>query len=328
MSERYLLTGAAGFIASRVAQLLLDAGHEVVGVDNLNDAYDPRLKMWRLADLKRHAAFRFEQLDVAHAREVNDFFVASANARPFSAVLHLAARAGVRQSVDTPQIYVETNVTGSLNLLEACRSAGIPKFVLASSSSLYGDTTEAPFREDMDTSRPVSPYAASKKGAEAMTYAYHRLHGIDVTVARYFTAYGPAGRPDMSVFRFVRHLVEGEPVSVYGDGTQRRDFTYVDDLARGTVLALRPVGYEIVNLGSDHPVPLRQVLESIAQHTGKTPDIRFLPAHAADVPATWADISKARRLLGWQPEVSLDEGLGRSVAWYLENRAFAASLAL
>ncbi|HEY4308557.1 MAG TPA: SDR family NAD(P)-dependent oxidoreductase [Pirellulales bacterium] len=330
MSQRYVVTGAAGFIASRVARLLLDAGHEVVGVDNLNDAYDPRLKQWRLAKLQAESRFRFTELDVAHHQQVSDFFAATAadGDRPIAAVLHLAARAGVRQSVEMPHVYVETNVTGTLNVLEACRTLGISKFVLASTSSLYGDTTETVFREDMHSSRPLSPYAASKKGAEAMAFAYHRLHNIDTTVVRYFTVYGPAGRPDMSVFRFVRQLIEDETITIFGDGSQRRDFTFVDDIARGTILGLKPIGYEVINLGSDRPVELMDVLEKIAQLAGKKPDIRFLPAHAADVPATWADVTKARNLLGWQPQVSLDEGLRQSIQWYLENRSFAREIVL
>jgi len=328
MAERYIVTGAAGFIASRVSQLLLDAGHEVVGVDDLNDAYDSRLKRWRLETLQRNAGFQFHSLDVSLGAPVASLFdsLAKADPRPFAAVVHLAARAGVRQSVETPHIYVETNVAGTLNMLEVCRKHGVKKFMLASTSSLYGDTTQSPFREDMDTSRPLSPYAASKKGAEAMAFSYHYLHGIDTSICRYFTVYGPAGRPDMSVFRFVRQLIEGEEISIFGDGTQTRDFTYVDDIARGTVLSLKPVGYEIVNLGSDRPVALMDVLNKIAAHAGKSPRLKFYPAHPADVPATWADVTKAGRLLGWQAEVSLDDGLRNAVDWYLANRAFASQL--
>jgi len=328
MSERYIVTGAAGFIASRVSQLLLDAGHEVVGVDDLNDAYDSRLKSWRLETLKKNAAFQFHPLDVSLREPVAQLFdkLAAEDPRPVAGVVHLAARAGVRQSVETPHIYVETNVAGTLNMLEVCRKLVVPKFVLASTSSLYGDTTQSPFVEEMDTSRPLSPYAASKKGAEAMAFSYHYLHGVDTSVVRYFTVYGPAGRPDMSVFRFVRQLVEGDEISIFGDGKQTRDFTYVDDIARGTVLALKPLGYEIINLGSDRPVALMDVLTKIAQFAGKTPKLKFYPAHPADVQATWANVSKAKRLLGWEPQVLLDQGLRNAVDWYLQNRAFASTL--
>jgi nucleoside-diphosphate-sugar epimerase len=185
-----------------------------------------------------------------------------------------------------------------------------------------------PFDEDADTNCPLSPYAASKKAAEAICYTYHHLHGLDVTVCRYFTVYGPAGRPDMSVFRFVRQIAEGEPIVVFGDGRQQRDFTYVDDIARGTVAGLRPLGYEVINLGGDRPVRLSAVIDEIGQLTGQKPQLEHRPAHPADVLATWADISKARRLLDWSPEVRLEEGLRRSVAWYRENRELALSLDL
>lgn len=200
--------------------------------------------------------------------------------------------------------------------------------MLASTSSLYGDANPTPFREDADTNRPLSPYAASKKAAETLAYSYHHLHGVDVSILRYFTVYGIAGRPDMSVFRFVRRLAEGEPIVVFGDGSRQRDFTYVDDIARGTIAAARPLGYEIINLGGDRPVALNVVIDRISALLGVTPRIEYRPAHPADVQATWADIGKARRLLGWAPEISLEEGLRRCVAWYRDNRDFAVQLGL
>lgn len=343
--HRYLVTGCAGFIASRVAELLLEDGQLVVGVDNLNDAYDVRLKRWRLEKLLgSDAAFSFVQLDVADRSAVEDLFRHDADEslthplssryspgvehRPYSAVINLAARAGVRPSVDDPEAYYRTNCLGTLNLLEACRRFGVKKFVLASTSSLYGAHIPVPYREDADTSRPLSPYAASKKAAETLAYTYHYLHGIDVSILRYFTVYGPAGRPDMSVFRFVRQIAEGEPITVFGDGSQQRDFTYVDDIARGTVAALRPVGFDVLNLGGDRPAPLSELIERIADLLGRPARIEYRPAHPADVPATWADIERARRVLGWSPEVALEEGLRRAVAWYQENRRFAAGLDL
>jgi UDP-glucuronate 4-epimerase len=326
-----LLTGAAGFIASKVAEFLVADGHQVVGVDNLNDAYDPRLKHHRLDALKGLAdrpgagSFEFIYLDIVGCPALERVF---ATHPPFDAVVNLAARAGVRPSVLDPWIYVDTNITGTLNLLELCRNRGVPKFVLASTSSLYGGNNPQPFTEDQDTSRPLSPYAASKKGAEALCYTYHYLHGIDVTVLRYFTVYGPAGRPDMSLFRFCRWIAEGEPVEVLGDGHQSRDFTYVDDIARGTIAGIRPVGYEIVNLGSDRPHELLHTVELIERETGKQADLVFGPADKADVRATWANIQKARDLLDWQPQVSLEEGVHRLVAWYMENRDLASGLRL
>ena len=331
----YLVTGVAGFIGSRVAQLLLSQGHSVLGLDNLNDAYDVRLKEWRLAQLQTEDGFEFHKVDITERDALRRFLddrrmtadgrgpMAS---RPFDAVINLAARAGVRQSVQDPWVYVATNVTGTLNLLEFCRESGVGKFVLASTSSLYGASNPRPFREDADTDGPLSPYAASKKAAEAMCYAYHHLYDLDVTVFRYFTVYGPAGRPDMSVFRFVQWISVGQPVTVYGDGQQSRDFTHVSDIARGTVAGLRPLGYEVINLGSDEPVVLMDAIHQIEEITGRQAKLEFLPRHRADVLATWADISKAERLLGWRPHLSFREGLEGAVAWYRDNQDWAREI--
>ncbi len=326
---RYLVTGAAGFIASNVCRLLLDAGHEVVGVDNLNDAYDPRLKQWRLARLTLAPGFRFEPFDICDFATAERLFIShSRELAPFDAVLNLAARAGVRPSVANPWIYFATNADGTLNLLELCRRFGVKKFVLSSTSSLYGAHNSLPFAEDADTNRPLSPYAASKKAAEAIAFTYHHLHALDVTVLRYFTVYGPAGRPDMSVFRFIRKIAEGEPITVFGDGRQQRDFSYVEDIARGTVAALKPFGYEVINLGGDRPIRMDYVIEQIAGLVGQRPVIEHRPAHPADVPATWANVAKAQRLLDWTPQVAIEEGLRRSVAWYQENRAEILPIAM
>lgn len=320
---KYLLTGAAGFIASHTAELLLDRGDAVVGVDNLNDAYDPRLKRWRLQRLDARRGFRFVEADIEDRGAVARLFAENR----FDAVINLAARAGVRQSIADPRRYVGANVTGTLNLLESCKDHETPKFLLASTSSLYGVCNPQPFSEDADTDRPLSPYAASKKAAEAMCRAYRHLYGIDVTVCRYFTVYGPAGRPDMSLFRFIQWVAENRPVTIYGDGSQSRDFTYVADIARGTVAGLKPLGYETINLGSDAPVVLNDALKMVEQALGKSAEVRREPMHRADVPATWADISKARKLLAWQPQTPLREGIRKSVAWYLENREWARGIA-
>lgn len=320
---QYILTGVAGFIGSRVARCLLDAGHSVVGIDNLNDAYDTRLKQWRLAALIDSSNFEFVLGDI---RQGSDIDAICRNGRSFDAIINLAARAGVRQSVDDPWVYQDTNVTGTLNLLEACRKHKIKKFVLASTSSLYGTSNQIPYREDADTSCPLSPYAASKKAAEALCYSYHHLHKIDVSILRYFTVYGPAGRPDMSVFRFVKCITENIPITVYGDGKQSRDFTYVDDIARGTVLALQPVDFEVFNLGSDQPFQLRELIAKIENHVGRKARVKSRPRHPADVLATWADVTKARKRLGWQASVIGDEGISRTVAWYLDNRTWARQI--
>ena len=228
--------------------------------------------------------------------------------------------------MEDPWAYLETNVTGTLNLLEACRQYGVQKFVLSSTSSVYGEDTPQPFSEDSPTSRPLSPYASSKKAAEALTHTYHYLHGLDVTVLRYFTVYGPAGRPDMVIYRFIRSIAEGEPITVFGDGKQERDFTHVVDIARGTVAALKPVGYEIVNLGGDRPAVLADVISLIESKLSKKACIEYADRHSADVLSTWADIRRAHDLLGWRPKVSLDEGIGDVVRWYRENRGWAKDI--
>jgi len=317
-----LITGTAGFIASKVAELLLDEGHAVTGVDNLNDAYDVRLKEWRLARLQARPGFHFQRLDITNRQALRPFFQES----PPDAVINLAARAGVRPSVQDPWIYLEANTTGTLNLLELCREYEVKKLVQASTSSLYGASNDLPFREDANTDRPLSPYAASKKAAEALCYTYHALFGLDVTVFRYFTVYGPAGRPDMSPFRFVQWIFEGRPVTVYGDGRQSRDFTYVDDIARGTVAGLRPLGYQVINLGSDQPVVLMDLVRLVEELAGRQAILEFRPAHPADVPATWADIGRAEQLLGWRPRVSFREGVERLVDWYRDNRDWAREI--
>jgi nucleoside-diphosphate-sugar epimerase len=318
----YLLTGAAGFIGAQVAHLLLDEGRQVVGIDNLNDAYDVRLKEWRLEQLRSKDGFEFHRVDILE----RDGLRQVAEGREFQAVLNFAARAGVRPSVRDPWVYAQTNVTGALNLLDLCRELAIPKFILASTSSLYGKHNERPFAEEADTSRPLSPYAASKGAAEMLAHSYHYLHGLDVSVLRFFTVYGPAGRPDMSIFRFTQWIAEGRPLRLYGDGSQQRDYTYVDDIARGTVAALKPTGFEVINLGGDEPVSILQVIEQLEELIGKKANVEQLPPAPGDVPATWADINKARRLLDWEPEIGLSEGLQRSVSWYQQERDWASQV--
>jgi nucleoside-diphosphate-sugar epimerase len=320
-----LLTGCAGFIGYKVAECLLAAGHTVVGLDDLNHTYDVRLKSWRLDQITRSRAFQFHKLDIADRAAL--LALAESELSPEvskpAAVINLAARAGVRQSIDSPWSYFETNVTGTLNLLDLCRTFGIRKFVLASTSSVYGERNPAPYREDANTDGPLSPYAASKKAAEALCHAYHYLYGIDTTILRYFTVYGPAGRPDMSLFRFVQWISEGQPVRVFGDGQQSRDFTFVDDIAEGTVAALKPLGYEVINLGSGNPIVLMAGIQLIEELIGKKAEIVYAPRHPADVAATWADISKAGRMLGWRPRATLRDGIGAMVRWYRAHRSWA-----
>jgi len=316
----YLVTGAAGMIGARTAELLLAEGHHVVGLDNMNDAYDIRMKQHRLRSLQAQPTFSFVEASVADPATLR---MPVLRDHRFDAVFNLAARAGVRSSVEYPWMYVETNITGTLNMLDLCREHGISKFVLASTSSLYGAANPCPYTEDQDTSRPLSPYAASKGGAEALAHTYHALHGIDVSVLRYFTVYGPAGRPDMGVFRFVQRIREGFPIIVYGDGTMSRDFTFVDDIARGTIAAARPLGFEVINLGGDQPYQVNELIRTIEQALGRKAIIEHEPAHPADVPATWASIDKAAALLDWSPQISLEDGIARCVAWYEAERSWA-----
>jgi len=320
---RYLVTGAAGFIASRVCEMLLDEGHEVIGADNLCDSYDVRLKHYRLRRLLERPGFRFSALDISDRGAVDALF---STGEPFAGVINLAARAGVRASVENPWVFVSTNLTGTLNLLEACRRQQVKKFILASTSSIYGNDAPLPTPETASSDRPLQPYSASKKGAEAMCHAYHYLYGIDVTIFRYFTVYGPAGRPDMVMFRFTQWIKEHRPVRLNGDGTQTRGFTYVDDIARGTIAGLRPLGYEIINLGGHEVISMNEMIARLERLLGEKAIIERQPAHKADMLANQADITKARQLLGWEPQVTLDEGMKRLVDWYLSERSWASQV--
>lgn len=342
----YLVTGVAGFIASRVTELLIAAGHSVVGLDNLNDYYDVRLKNYRLDRLLGYTAtktemavrsryatdrtdltdksgrFTFRYLDIERLQPLQALF----QEFKFDGVFNLAARAGVRYSVENPYVYLSTNALGTLNLLECMRACGVSKHVLASSSSLYAGCP-TPFREDLPVNAPLSPYAATKKAAELLAYSYYKLHGIDTTVVRYFTVFGPAGRPDMSIFRFIKWIDEHKPLKVFGDGTQTRDFTYVDDIARGTIMAAKPLGYEIINLGGGRePITLNALIALIESALGLTADVLRMPFHSADVMETGADISRAKAILNWEPTVTCEEGIRRTVAWHRENREWVREI--
>ncbi len=321
----YLLTGVAGFIAARVAELLLDEGHSVVGVDNLNDAYDVRMKYWRLDRLSGRPNFTFHHLDISERQAMEKVFN-NPDSAAFDGVINLAARAGVRQSVIDPWVYVDTNVTGTLNLLEMCRHHSVHKFILASTSSIYGADAPLPTPEEANSDFPLQPYAASKKAAEALCHAYHYLYDIDVTVFRYFTVYGPAARPDMVMFRFTQWISEGCLVRVNGDGEQSRGFTYVDDIARGTISGLKPMGYEIINLGGHESVKINELISLLEQLIGKEAQIKYQPRHPADMLANFADVRKAKELLGWQPQFSLREGVANLVAWYNAERSWACQV--
>jgi|TARA_B100002003_G_scaffold233525_1_gene246490 nucleoside-diphosphate-sugar epimerase len=319
-----LLTGVAGFIGHKTAQFLLEKGHHVIGIDNLNDYYDVRLKQHRLEQLTGIAGFEFHEIDI----EDKDRLKSLCQTNSIDVIMNLAARAGVPYSLENPKVYVSTNLQGSLNLLEVAKDYSIGKYVLASTSSLYAGE-EMPFCEDLAVNSPISPYAASKKGAELMAYTYHHIYGIDVTVLRYFTVFGPAGRPDMSIFRFIKWIDEGTPLKLYGDGSQSRDFTYLDDIAEGTVKAIKKVGYEVINLGGGrNPLSLNDVIGSIEEKLGKKALIDHEAFQKTDMKETWADISKAKRLLDWTPQIDFEEGLDRTVDWYRENRSWLQEVAV
>lgn len=319
--SRYLVTGAAGFIASKVCEFLLDQGHQVVGVDNMDPVYDLRIKRWRLERLTPRNGFIFSEQSICDREALEHIFK---NERGIQGVINLAAKAGVRDSVIDPWSYYETNVIGTLNLLELCRQYNIPKFILASTSSVYGEDAPYPTPEDTESSFPLQPYAASKKAAETLCYSYHYLYDIDVTVVRYFTVFGPAGRPGMSMFRFTRWISEGEEVKIFGDGSQTRGFTYLDDIARGTIAALKPLGYEIINLGGHESISINDLIKKFEQAIGKPARIKHYSAHPADMSASWADTSKARNLLGWEPRVGLDEGIQQVIKWYRQEHDWAS----
>jgi UDP-glucuronate 4-epimerase len=307
--------------------MLLESGHRVTGLDNLNDAYDVRIKHWRLNRLLSRPNFTFHQLDISdrQAMQAAGFSNQRKHAQ-FDAIINLAARAGVRQAVENPWVYVETNTTGTLNLLELCHWQEIPKFILASTSSIYGADAPLPTPEDASSDRPLQAYAASKKGAEALCHVYHHLYKTDITIFRFFTVYGPAGRPDMSMFRFTQWITEGKPLTLYGDGEQSRGFTYIDDIARGIVLGLKPLGYEIINLGGHETIKMNALIAMLESIIGRKANIQIQPANPADMAANWADTEKAKQLLGWEPQVSLREGVSRLVAWYNAEREWASQV--
>ncbi len=319
-----LVTGTAGFIASRTAEKLCQSGLNVIGIDNLNDYYDVRLKKYRLETLNKIKNFNFFKVDIEDFNKLDKVF----SKYKFDAILNLAARAGVRYSMINPDIYMSTNAQGTLNILNLMNKYKIKKIVLASTSSLYAGQ-KMPFNEDLAVNTPISPYAASKKSAEVICYSYHFLYGIDVSIVRYFTVYGPAGRPDMSIFRFIKLINEDKPIILYGDGSQSRDFTYIDDIADGTINAIKDVGYEIINLGGGrNPKSINYVIQIIEKYLNKKAIVEYKPFHKADLKETWADIKKADKILNWKPVISLEEGLKKCVDWYLENKSWLKNIDL
>src|SRR5215216_1542298 len=318
----YLVTGAAGFIGARTTELLIKDGHTVLGVDNMNNAYDPRMKEYRLRNLQTMPEFTFYKLDISDKSIIDQL-----KGYKFDGVINLAARAGVRYSVADPWVFVESNMFGTLNMLELCRQTATKKFIGASTSSIYGEDPPYPTPESASSSYPLQPYAASKKGAEAMAHAYHHLHNIDVTIMRFFTVYGPAGRPDLSIFRFVQWISEGRPVRVNGDGEQSRGFTYIDDIARGIIAALKPLGFEIINLGGHEVITINNLIKLIEDVVGRKAIIEYGPPDPADMRSNWADVTKAGELLGWEPQFNLRSGIEKLVEWYNAEREWASQIA-
>lgn len=328
---KVLVTGAAGFIGMHVAQILLERGDEVVGVDNLNDYYDPKLKLARLEQLKPYPGFRFVRGDIADRHTVETVFANDS----FNRVINLAAQAGVRYSLKNPDAYIQTNLVGFANMLEACRHNEIEHFVYASSSSVYGANTSMPFSVHDNVDHPVSLYAATKKANELMAHSYSHLYGLPTTGLRYFTVYGPWGRPDMSPWLFTSAILEGRTIDVFNDGQMQRDFTYIDDIAEGTIRVLDRAAtpnpdfstdspdsarsyapYRIYNIGNHQPVELMTFIQTIENALGKVASKNYLPMQAGDVVATYADIEDLRKYVGFEPHTDLKSGISMWAAWY------------
>ena|SRR5579864_1365586 len=311
---RVLVTGGAGFIGSHVVDHFLAGGAEVTAVDNFDPFYPAQRKHANLAVAARNARFRLRELDIRNAAGVERVV---GETEP-EVIVHLAARAGVRPSIEAPALYTEVNVVGTVNLLEsACRLEPRPRFVYASSSSVYGDRPSSPFRETDPVDLPVSPYAATKKACELLAYTFHHLHGLPVTGLRFFTAYGPRNRPDLAIYKFADLIERGLPVPMFGDGTTRRDYTYIDDIVAGIVRAVdRCTSHHLYNLGNSSPVELRAMIEAIGKALGKTPVIERMPDQPGDVRQTYADVSRAAAELGYAPSTPFNVGLERFVAWF------------
>jgi UDP-glucuronate 4-epimerase len=320
---KVLVTGSAGFIGSSCAAALVARGDTVVGVDSLDAYYPPAIKRLNVERLA-HARFQFVEGDIREPALLDRLF----RQQHFDAVAHCAARAGVRPSLSDPLLYEDMNVAGTIRLLEAVRTHGVSNTVVCSSSSVYGNNPKVPFSEDDNVDRPISPYAATKKAMELHCHTYHHLYGLSITCLRLFTVYGPRQRPEMAIHQMTRRIDLGLPVAMYGDGSSLRDYTYIDDLVDGLCRALdRPLGYEVINLGEERTVALKEMIATIEAALGKPAIIRSLPAQPGDVERTYADISKARRLLGYHPTTEFREGIRRFVDWYrVDGRAWLQHL--
>jgi len=313
MAASILVTGAAGFIGSHLCEALLERGDRVVGLDNFNDFYDPAIKRANLAGPLARPGFALVEGDIRDAAAVARVFREHAP----TSVVHLAAMAGVRPSLQDPALYHDVNCTGTAVVLQAARAAGVGRFVFGSSSSVYGGNPKVPFHEDDDVSRPVSPYAATKRANELTCHTFHHLYGMDIACLRFFTVYGPRQRPEMAIHKFVRLTEAGQPLPLFGDGRSERDYTYVDDILDGVLKAHdRSRGFRIYNLGESRTISLRDLVAAIGRATGREPRVDWQPPQPGDVPRTYADVGRAKAELGYAPKVDLDEGLRRFVAWY------------
>ncbi len=313
---KVLITGGAGFIGSHIADRRLEKGDRVVVLDDFNDFYDPALKRRNVATHAENPSYRLVEADIRDREAVFRVF----REESFDTIVHLAARAGVRPSLLQPVLYEEVNCVGTLHLLDAAVAHGKPRFVFASSSSVYGINAKTPFSEDDPIDRPISPYATTKRAGELHVFTAHHIHGLDAICLRFFTVYGPRQRPEMAIARFIRSIDRGDPIPFFGDGESLRDYTYVDDIADGVESAMQgPPGFEIVNLGGSRPVTLKRLVEEIERALSKTARIERHADQPGDVPVTYADVEKAERLLDFRARIPLEEGIRRSVAWYREQ---------
>jgi len=311
--KKVLVTGGAGFIGSHLILKLLNDGYDVVCIDSMNEYYDPKLKEDRLNQFKEKV--KFYKVDIADKEELEKIF----KENKFDKICHLAAQAGVRYSIENPFVYADTNYVGTLNIFELAKRNKIDHIVFASTSSIYGLNEDMPFKEDQRVDTPISIYSASKRGCELLAHAYNHLFKLNITCLRFFTVYGPFGRPDMALFKFTKNILEDKQIDVYNNGDMLRDFTYVTDIVEGFALALKkPMGFKIFNLGNGNPVKLMDYIKFIEENLGKKAEINFMGMQPGDVKATSADISKAKKLLGFEPEVDVKEGVKRFIDWYKE----------
>lgn len=318
-----LITGGAGFIGSHLLEILLKKNESIISLDNFDDYYDPSIKKENIRGFKNHPKFKLYREDIRDFKTLENIFEKE---KP-DKIVHLAAKVGVRPSIENPFIYEEVNIKGTLNLLELARRYKIENFVYASSSSVYGGNKKIPFSENDPINFPISLYGATKKAAELLCYSYHHLYNLNVTCLRFFTVYGPRGRPDMAPYKFTELILEEKELPMFGDGSSQRDYTYIDDIINGIIACLdKKFGYEIINLGNSHPIFLKDFIKIIEEATGKKAKIKQLPTQSGDMTITYADISKAKKLLGYDPKIRPEEGMKRFIKWYKKKNKYEPRL--